>query len=845
MSYIHCIARLKQAAGRDLSDAEIAGIYERLHKAALDIKAGKADTKNGTLPGVPENPIQAVAKEAAAQLMAEAAKQQQQTQLQLVKMSARLRENKAMTDAGIGPLDAVDREVFRNYDGKADVTSLEQIITGKQSYYGIKLSQVLEGLGNSFWQDKTKTLNLVREMLGEKTGDAMAEKAGKAWKELTDEMHTNLREAGGVIGKLDESYLPQGWWSQEKVARMGQDKFIDRMAPVFEKTQAKGKYYVDDLGQPWSRDRLKEFVGKSWESIATNGHSNTTPGQFKGAGGVANRHAEHRQFHFPDAETTIAVWKEFGDKTVPEIIAGHVHSMSRDIALMEWGGPNPQLTYRTMRDQALQSEIKANPVDTGKLEGRAARMDGYFDYVSGKTDPIAHPRLHRFVSNILPINVMAKLGGAVWASLYGDKVMFEAVRHMNNLPALQTWRTELALLNPANGGERRLLMRQGLMLDDLRGSLNRFGEELGNAPLANKGAQVVMQITGMNLVNNARKTALGISLFDAIGTELQAGKEFADLHQSDSRILNNYGITEADWSVWQKAKLEDIGHGNDTALTPQAISRIPDADLIALGFDNPSQARREAIVKLLGAVNTETEFGVVTPGMKEHAQFHSLGNNKSMMGEIGKTVLQFKSFPWAQFQRQLDAVANMNTPYSKAAMTAGLLVSTTLAGAMIIQTREMLTGKDPRAMDDWRFWGAAFLQGGSLGLYGDFLFSADKTRYGSGPLETLAGPTVGPLLELGIVQPLKAARGAMDGKDTHFWAQEAHDLKGFAPGGNVWYTKAALDHLVSQQIFEALSPGYLNSIRRTSAKEYGQDWWWEPGEFSPERPPNLAAAIGE
>lgn len=51
-------------------------------------------------------------------------------------------------------------------------------------------------------------------------------------------------------------------------------------------------------------------------------------------------------------------------------------------------------------------------------------------------------------------------------------------------------------------------------------------------------------------------------------------------------------------------------------------------------------------------------------------------------------------------------------------------------------------------MTDWKFWPAAFLQGGALGIYGDFMYGASNTRYGSGPVEVLAGPTIGPLLEM-------------------------------------------------------------------------------------------------
>jgi hypothetical protein len=103
---------------------------------------------------------------------------------------------------------------------------------------------------------------------------------------------------------------------------------------------------------------------------------------------------------------------------------------------------------------------------------------------------------------------------------------------------------------------------------------------------------------------------------------------------------------------------------------------------------------------------------------------------------------------------------------------------------------------------------------------------------------------VGPLLELGLVLPLTAAKKAMEGKDTHLLAQLTSRAKGFIPGNNVWYTKAATEHLVWQRVMEMMSPGYLNTIRSKTAKEYGQDWWWRPGEAAPERAPNFPAAFG-
>jgi len=129
------------------------------------------------------------------------------------------------------------------------------------------------------------------------------------------------------------------------------------------------------------------------------------------------------------------------------------------------------------------------------------------------------------------------------------------------------------------------------------------------------------------------------------------------------------------------------------------------------------------------------------------------------------------------------------------------------------------------------------------GIYGDFLYGINETRYGSGPIEAMAGPTLGPLLELGFVQPLNAAKKAAQGKETHLLAQTFQDAKGFIPGGNIWYAKAALDHMIWQNVMESLSPGYLSRMRSRTLRQTGQQWWWEPGELTPERAPDLSKAI--
>lgn len=859
MSFLKCMASLARVAGRELSDEEVATIFERIHKAALDVKAGRTPTKmsakaaadlnlpgkEGELQGV----IERAADQAAGELVHQAIIAERNAKLQMTKLASRLEDMKTMKAAGIGDLEAVRNTIARDYSGQFSVESLEQRVAGQKAYYESKLLPTWDALGNDFlgfFQDRTKLLDLVRELRGEDTKNALAKQGAKVYHDVAEEARVAFNAAGGDVGKLDDWGMPQHH-SQVKVAAAGRDAWIDTVLPMLDRER-----YVDDMGNHFTDSQMREFLSHAWDTIATDGLANIVPGKAAGYGARANAHREHRQIHFKDAQAVIDYWNGFGERTAVEILAGHVGTMARDIAFLEHFGPNPNLTYQTLRDTALRDAAVAAPVKTQQLQGEAVKLDNLYEYAAGRMKPPANLTMVGVADGIANLNVAGKLGGAMLASLFGDKVTMEAVSHMNDLPAMQRWRDEMLLLNPLNTADRRLLQSQGLMLDGVRSGLQRFYEGLGKSNLTGKLANAIMRITGMSAINDIRKGSFGWEMYSAIGNELAAGRSFADLPDSDVRALRNFGINETDWKIWSLADRQ-TWRGVDNILTPDSIARIPDDALKAAKILGPAEeaaaaeaTRRDAIVKLLGVVNTESEFAIVYPGWKERASFYGSLQRGTALGEIARSALQFKSFPWSYMMRGMDLVANQDTPASKAAMVAYLVGATTIAGAMILQTREMLAGKDPRTMADenwFKFWGASFLQGGALGIYGDFLYSVNQTRYGTGPLEALAGPTLGPLLEFGIVQPLTAAKQALDHKETHLAAKMVQDIKGFIPGSNIWYTKAALDHMIWQNVLETLSPGYLATIRSKTQREYGQDWWWRPGEMAPERAPDLEKAI--
>jgi hypothetical protein len=539
----------------------------------------------------------------------------------------------------------------------------------------------------------------------------------------------------------------------------------------------------------------------------------------------------------------LGYWAKYGEKTFPDILIGHMEQMAKDIAFIEHFGPNPDGTYRVLRDEAEQAAKMADPSRLDKIEKELATLDNLYDYAAGRSKPVANRAVAGMFDALRNLNSAGKLGSAFWASFYGDKVMLEAMGRVNKLPMWQSWYNEIRLLNPLNGAERRQLQRQTLMLDYMRSAMYRFGDDLGRSSWTGKMSNAVMKLSGMSAINEWRRGAFGLTMMDSIGHEVST-KTWAEVGKQDIHLLKSFGITEADWNIWKLAQLEDYGHGNSTVLTPEAIGKIPDEALARIGIETPAQARREAVVKYLGALHSESLNAVIEPGWKERAKMVGGLQRGNLRDEITRSFWQFKAFPIAQFQRIWDIGLSRPSMGGKAQFISSVLLMQTLAGAMMLQTQSLLSGEDPRPMDDWKFWLASFIKGGSLGIYGDFLYSqSGTTRYGSGPLEVLAGPTIGSAADA-VTALVKAGNATSEGKDTHLGAKMLNIAKGYIPGQNLWYTRAATDHIIFQNAQEALSPGYLANMRANSVRQFKQDWWWAPGEFLPDRAPDMANATG-
>ena len=228
-------------------------------------------------------------------------------------------------------------------------------------------------------------------------------------------------------------------------------------------------------------------------------------------------------------------------------------------------------------------------------------------------------------------------------------------------------------------------------------------------------------------------------------------------------------------------------------------------------------------------------MAVITPGAREQLFTGGGLQRGTWKGELTRSVFLFKSFPISVVLRHWTRAMGMPSAGGRAAYIAAFLASTTMLGALSQQLNDMASGRNPREMagkDAGKFWLGALLKGGGLGLYGDFLLS-DHTRYGGGALASMLGPVAGlvdDVVKLAQGIPLNAVEGKPE--------QTGGDLvklgKGLIPGANLWYAKAALDHMIFNQLQEYFSPGYLRKVEQRSKKQFNQTYWWRPQDVTPE-----------
>lgn len=661
-------------------------------------------------------------------------------------------------------------------------------------------------------QDTETIWNVVDEIYGVDTGDINAKAAAKGFTDATKYAVDRVKKGGKPLSVLEDWRLPQ-MWDAKQVKKGGERAFLDDLWKEYEAGNLK---VIDKAGQGEApRGAVPGIIQNAFKDITLG------KGQGSGAGGFSN---QLRVFRFENPETYKRLMKKYGvgDGGLFNTMMGHIQGMGKEIAFVEVLGPRYEQAFDKLLAAARDDDtVRANTI--GKKLQRSITMNSpsavqrTYDALSGRLGVAQSELIAGIGGGIRNLQTASRLGSAAIAALPGDSVTTMLASNYNAIPAANVLSRLMRDLTTNREGAEELAKQLNLtaatVLDTAIGT-KRFDDEIIGQGITGRAADAVMRLSGINGWTEGLKRAFSMEFMGLIAR--QADLKHGDLDPMFRGFLDRYGFTPEDWDKLRAApQLEAEG------------SRYFDVNAV----DDERLADR-----LMSAVIDERHFAVVEPDSRIRGAMAAGLQRGTIIGEAVRSATQFKSFPMTFMMTHLMRSMTQGDMSNRAYRTTQLFLLTTLGGAALVQAQSVIAGRDPNDMASPQFWIEAAMRGGGLGMMGDFVYSG-TTRGGEGITQLVAGPGPGAIIgATGDLLQTMAGNKEVSGKTL------AQHMKAWTPGSSLWYSKLATDRLIFDNIQSMIDPDYRSSFaryERRMKKDFGQTFWWGPGDTIPERGPRL------
>ena len=803
---IQCIGEATQA--RDIPE-QLAKDLE----AALDKFIAKY-IKDGLDPSAAKRMAQADVIDSK---MAELALKKRQKALQIIKVRETIEAAEAHPK---GFRRGVVSIITKDIDDILSDTNIDLRAKTIEGQFHMKIAKAMETF-------RTKTLGLrqdiagmrdvVREIEGVNTGNKIAKQFAKQISEVFEDARLRFNRAGGSIGKI-QNWFPH-WWDPKLIAKISKEDFITQFGAKLDRERM-----ISHLGIPMDEVEIRALLGKAYDDIRTNGLHSMEPSGVAGGTKLANRHQEHRVLIFKNVDDWLELNDAYGRPDLYTTMMDHLSNMSHEISLLEVLGPNPEATYRYLRTMAEKK---------GAAEPGLASLDALWNVASGKVNNSVWVAGADFMKTTRSLLVAAQLGGAFLSSL-NDPWIARMTARINGIPTMKVFKEALRQFNPASKADRIAAVEMGLVAEAWTTralAANRF-TELTGSDFAAKAADVTMRASLLSPWTDGLRKGTGLAIFDTLAGD--ASKTFNALHKKRQGLLERYKINSEEWDIIRATK--PITHKGAKYWSIENFMKREDITI----------AQKNTIVMKVHEMTLgEVDHAILMPDVRSRSIMTMGTQRGTWSGETARLVGMYKSFPLLMIQKHLYRGASLHGMGNKMAYLSQLTIGLTVMGSIALQAKEIAMGKNPRDMEDPKFWRAAYLQGGGMGIFGDFIF-AESNRFGRSFMSTLAGPGWGLADDIWNI-----SKGNIDtwieGKDTNISADMIQFLRRYTPGGTIWYLKGIYNRTILDQLQKLADPKAYKKFRtkiKKRQREYGQDYWWKPGSMTPDRAPDLTAAGG-
>lgn len=638
-----------------------------------------------------------------------------------------------------------------------------------------------------------------------------------------------------------------------RVARL--NKASDRIAGQREKAIANHEKFSrlnellsleKDLNAGTSNPR--EFLREAYTTIATgaDGAVREMTGPAR-PGNLAKSMARSRVLHFKDADAALAYNREFGHGAAIPAMVKHQERMADLAAQMEIFGPNPDMVIRRVQDD-LKLKIRNDPNMTiAEKDDQIKAINGAglqeaFAEMSGVTLRPVNMTWSVIGSTIRSINSMAKLGQALISSFFPDLVTSGMAAKFRGGSAFAQMGKQIGMIMEGRpkGEQAEIAFHLGEGFQGMVGEIsNRFHAEDGMPGATSRLTHKFFKWSGLTWWTEVNRAAVARGIASELAE--QAGKSFDTMNPKFRHALTLHGIDAAKWGAIRQGAFR-VADGR-AYLTPDRMRELPDsvvaplvqehlaalpdsvkgdADRLADATEKAmNKARFDLEMSLRRFVSDETGYAILEPDAATRRYTLHGSQAGTWTGEFWRSVTQFKSFPVAFANRVMGRGLYGHAGATKgermmngAAHMGELIALSAVAGYATMTMKDALNGYTPRELNAKTIM-AAMVQGGGMGIYGDFLFG-EVNRFGNSPLETLAGPTIGT-----VASVISLFQQARDGEAKA--GQALNLILQNTPFVNLWYLKPAVDTLILSSLREAASPGTSERRAKGRKKDFGQE----------------------
>lgn len=683
-------------------------------------------------------------------------------------------------------------------------------------------------------------------------------------------------EAGAWIGKLDNYVVSQS--HDANMLRRGRKNKAEGLTEKQDwVAYIKTKIDVNrTLGKenPSQAD-IDRFLESAYDNIvdgmskqSSDKSLDSAPIALTGSRNIGRSMSKERVLHFKSADDWYSYNLEFGKKTLREAFMADITKSGNDIAMMQMLGPTPRANLQDVT-KMLAKELHAqreNHPDIPLLEGGwsdGGRFSRLFDIVEGTANGIAPGKPGAISAAVggayRGVMLMSSLGGMVLSMITDPAIFAQSIKTNTGKSWFHGLGNAIGTLASSVGktpaDKKMTAQKLGIFQDAvMQGVGARFGVDRDWSSGMQRAVNTFMKLNLAAWWTDNLRMASAIMFSGEIG--MMAKKSHANLSEELRLSLGRSGIGEKEWSLFSNLELEDY-NGNGL-VTPESFRKLSDDDISSYLKSSGKTVTKRSIKEARSALESKlrgyyvdmAEYAVLNPDAKTGRLLQKHNQRGTFQGEFWRMVTMFKSFGVAVIQKsfgqelfgrgyQYDPAVGVTKNAIRSisqnkngefANVLSLMTGLTILGYGSMAAKDIAKGKEPADMEDPRTYARALLQGGGLGILGDFFVGeALNNRFGHSPAAAALGPAGGSFedamaLYQGVIDLVTT--GSTDKIAKESWDLILHHT----PYQNHFFLRPIADYAILHTVQEGLNPGYLRRMEGYTLKQTGQEYFAPPSQ---------------